>query len=229
MEGFENRDLTGLSHGTSGIALALIELAKVTGDERFSVVADQAIAYEQQWFSPRHGNWPDFRELAPNTPEAQWNYSATWCHGAPGIALARLRAWQLTGRPEYRQQAETALRTTSATVEAAAPAAGSWCLCHGTAGNADVLLSGAEILGEPAWSVPARQAAMRGIEMYENGDLPWPPGVTGGVDNPSLMLGNAGTGWFFLRLAAPETVPSVLYLPGPLESETGSRLPPSTA
>lgn len=195
--GFENRDLCGLSHGASGIALALLELAQATGDSRFSSAAEHGIAYEQQWFSPEHSNWPDFREMAPNTPVAQWGYSTTWCHGAAGIALARLRAWQLTNRPDYRQQAEAALYTTAVNVETAAPAGGSWCLCHGTAGNADILLVGAEILGDPSWRLPACQAAIRGIETYENAQLPWPPGVTGGSDNPGLMLGNAGTGWFF--------------------------------
>jgi lantibiotic modifying enzyme len=210
VDGQENRDLNGLSHGAAGIALALFELAQATGDARFADAGAQGIDYEQQWFSPHHNNWPDFREMMPNTPQEQWGYSATWCHGAPGIALARARVWQLTGKPEYRAQAEAALRTTMMSVETAAPASGSWCLCHGTAGNADVLLAGSEMLGDPSWSAAARQAAIRGIETYEQGDLPWPPGVTGGIDNPSLMLGNAGTGWFFLRLAFPETVKSVL-------------------
>jgi lantibiotic modifying enzyme len=210
--GCENRDLTGLSHGTSGIALALFELANVTGDVRFAAAATQAFAYEQRWFSPQHNNWPDFRELQPNTPESQWGYSVTWCHGAPGIALARLRAWQLTGRPEYRAQAEIALRTTATTLENSPMGMGSWCLCHGTAGNGDVLLVGAEILGEPAWQATAIRAASRGINTYEDGELPWPPGVNGASENPSLMLGNAGVGWFFLRLVDPIRVRSVLML-----------------
>jgi lantibiotic modifying enzyme len=212
MDGYENRDLTGLSHGASGIALALFELAALTGEDRFNDVAAQGIAYEQRWFSPQHNNWPDFRELAANTPESQWGYSATWCHGAPGIALTRLRAWQLTGRAEYRQQAETALRTTAVQLESAAPGVGSWCLCHGTAGNADVLLLGSEILSDERWRTPAVQAAMRGIQTYEEADLPWPPGVNGGSENPGLMLGEAGVGWFFLRLVDPVTVSSVLLV-----------------
>ena len=80
----------------------------------------------------------------------------------PGIALARLRAWQLTGRAEYREQAEAGLRTTAASVGGAMPGMGTWCLCHGTPGNADVLLIGAEILGDAP--VLAQQAAIRGIE-----------------------------------------------------------------
>ena len=211
MEGYENRHLTGYSHGACGIGLALLELSEVTGDRRFRETADQAIAYEQRWFSARHGNWPDFREMRLNTPESQWGYSVAWCHGAPGIALARLRAWQLSGDPAYRQQAETALRTTAASVGATGPGAGAWCLCHGTAGNADVLLSAASILDEPSWRQAAEQAALRGIDTYEGADLPWPPGVNGGVENPSLMLGTAGVGLFLLRVAAPDGVPSVLY------------------
>jgi class II lanthipeptide synthase len=209
-EGFSTRDLTGLSHGAGGVALALFELAAVTGDARFTDAAERGVAYEQHWFSPRHRNWPDFRELPIDAPEAQWGWSATWCHGAPGIALARLRAWELTRRPEYREQAEAALHTTAATLQTAAPGMESWCLCHGTAGNADVLLVAAERLGDSSWQEAVASAAARGVATYEQGDLPWPPGVTGGVDNPSLMLGSAGTGWFFLRLAAPTSIPSVL-------------------
>jgi lantibiotic modifying enzyme len=209
-EGFATRDLNGLSHGAGGIAVALLELAAATGDAKFAEAAERGIAYEQHWFSPRHRNWPDFRELPLDAPETQWGYSATWCHGAPGIALARLRAWELTKRPEYREQAEIALQTTAGTIQTATPGAESWCLCHGTAGNAEVLLVAAERLGDASWRERVAAAAARGVATYENGGLPWPPGVTGGVDNPSLMLGSAGTGWFFLRLASPATIPSVL-------------------
>jgi lantibiotic modifying enzyme len=211
-EGFRTRDLTGLSHGAAGIAVALFELAAATGDARFAEAAERGIAYEQHWFSPRHRNWPDFRELPLDAPEAQWGYAVTWCHGAPGIALARLRAWELTQRREYREQAEAALHTTAAALQTATPGMESWCLCHGTAGNADVLLAAAERLGDASWRERVGPAAARGVATYESGGLPWPPGVTGGVDNPSLMLGSAGTGWFFLRLAAPGSIPSVLSL-----------------
>jgi lantibiotic modifying enzyme len=72
------------------------------------------------------------------------------------------------------------------------------------------VLAAAQRLGDDSWHDRVAQAAARGVATYENAGLPWPPGVNGGVDNPSLMLGSAGTGWFFLRLAAPGAVPSVL-------------------
>jgi lantibiotic modifying enzyme len=40
----------------------------------------------------------------------------------------------------------------------------------------------------------------------------WPSGVSGG-DNPGLLLGLAGTGYFYLRLSDPDAVPTIL-LPG---------------
>jgi lantibiotic modifying enzyme len=66
--------------------------------------------------------------------------------------------------------------------------------------------------GETAWHDAAVQAALRGLGAYENGELPWPPGVNGGTYNPSLMLGEAGVGWFLLRCCAPDQMPSVLML-----------------
>jgi hypothetical protein len=42
--------------------------------------------------------------------------------------------------------------------------------------------------------------------------LPWPCGVPGGGESPSLMLGLAGIGHFYLRLYDPASVPSVLLV-----------------
>jgi hypothetical protein len=50
-----------------------------------------------------------------------------------------------------------------------------------------------------------------GIDRYERARMVWPGGVTGGGESPTLMLGSAGTGYFYLRLFDP-TLPSVLLL-----------------
>src|ERR671915_222589 len=82
-EGAITRPLTGFSHGTAGIAWALLELAALTGEEHFRKAALDAIAYERDLFSPEAGNWPHLGD--DNNP-----FWVTWCHGAPGIGLARL-------------------------------------------------------------------------------------------------------------------------------------------
>jgi type 2 lantibiotic biosynthesis protein LanM len=83
--GNRKRPLTGLSHGASGMSAALARLAQASGETRFADAALRAVAYERSLYVNEQGNWPDFR--ATNEPN---QFMLTWCHGAPGILLARL-------------------------------------------------------------------------------------------------------------------------------------------
>src|SRR5208283_1656347 len=92
--------LTGMSHGASGIAFALLELHAATGRSQFLEAARGGFAYEDSLFDPKVGNWPDLRAAGdPGTAPLPPSHGRTWCHGAPGIALARLRAVALD--PEH--------------------------------------------------------------------------------------------------------------------------------
>ena len=206
-------NLTGLGHGASGYAWALLELFAATRDERYRDTALDAFRYERRWFDAEHGNWPDFRESgeAPVGEEGP-GFALAWCHGAPGIGLTRVRAWQLTGNDVLRGEGEAALRTTvTAWEQMDAAGATNYSLCHGAAGNADLALLAARVFGDPAAARVAAAIADAGIERFERPRLVWPGGVTGGGETASLMLGAAGTGYFLLRLVDP-SVPSVLLL-----------------
>jgi len=207
--------LTGYSHGAAGVALALLELWAAIGDERFRQVADEGFRYEGRTFSPAHGNWPDFRLFGDPAAAAAAPvpYAVAWCHGAPGIGLTRLRAWRLTGDEDRRREAEIALATTTRALEAglAAPGQG-FSLCHGEAGNAELPLLAAEMLEAPEQARVAERVGWAGIERYGAPGAPWPCGVPEGGETPSLMLGLAGIGYFYLRLYDPANVPSVLLL-----------------
>ncbi len=128
-----------------------------------------------------------------------------WCHGAPGIGFSRLRAWQILGDEIFREEASAAIRTTSRALSDTRE--GNFSLCHGRAGNADLLL-----YAGPEYSSPARRVGEMGIEMYENERVPWPCGAPGGEETPDLMLGLAGIGYFYLRLHDPLQTPSVLMI-----------------
>ena len=136
-----------------------------------------------------------------------------WCHGAPGIGLSRLRAWRLTGDPARLAEAKAALATTVRALEAglAGPGYG-FSLCHGDAGNAELPLLAAEVLGEPGLALTAERVGWAGIERFGAPGLPWPCGVPNGGETPGLMLGLAGIGHFYLRLYDPQAAPSVLLL-----------------
>jgi lantibiotic biosynthesis protein len=224
------RNLCGLAHGAAGCALALLELDRATGDGRYRFAAEMAFLYERRRFDPAAGAWPDLRrseldawyvgarwsELAAaaragTLPPRQPSFFNAWCHGAGGIGLSRLRAWELTGQALYRREAEIALRAARRDLESRPE----FSLCHGRAGLGELLLCGARTLAMPELEEACRELAAAGCRRYEQPGACWPSGNAEGGYEPSLMLGEAGIGHFLLRLAAPE-VPALLVLQPPL-------------
>lgn len=211
-DGARLANLLGMAHGASGIGLALAMLGAESGDGGLADAARAAFRYERGHADPEHG-WPDLRARG-RTGAPGPSFTTAWCHGAPGVALARMRAWALLGDAELREEADAGLAITAAAVRGAAEGDGAdFCLCHGLAGNADILLEGARTLpgAPPAWQRLARSAAESGIARYPARSLAWPCGPAG--ETPGLMLGLAGIGLFLLRLSDP-TVPSVLAIGG---------------
>ena len=82
----------------------------------------------------------------------------------------------------------------------------------------------------------AETTAQRGIQFHHTPRAPWPCGVQGGGETPSLLLGLAGIGYFYLRLSNLDTTPSVLMVgrrtlskksgAAAPEKPTGSHAPP---
>ena len=90
---------------------------------------------------------------------------------------------------------------------------GTFCQCHGIAGNADVLIYAWQALGEERWLAAARAAGDEGAARYERRGVPWSCGAGTPHEVPGLMLGLAGIGYFYLRLADP-AIPTVLLAGG---------------
>lgn len=203
-------NLTGFSHGAAGVGYALLELFRATGDHRFRAGAEGAFAYERRLYNPDAVNWPDLRQRDPggDQPEDPPSYTALWCHGAPGIALSRLRASELLGDSQYRNEALTALQTTHDSVRAGLHT-GNYSLCHGLAGNAEILAEGRPLLDGQSENL-VHTIAHAGIETHGQPGRCWPGGVPGGR-TASLFLGLAGTAYFYLRLN-DDAVPSVLLM-----------------
>jgi lantibiotic modifying enzyme len=209
-------NLTGFSHGAAGVAYALLELFQATGDSRYRDAALLAFQYERHWFEPSAGNWPDFREDLSSTSRKRRtrSFATFWCHGAPGIALSRVRAYEILNDQTCKAEAISALKTTEGSIEAALDTwAGNFSMCHGLAGNAEVLINGAEILGPESGeeTALALRVANFGIERYSaSRRARWPCGTHAG-ETPNLMLGLAGIGHYYLWLYQP-SIPSILIL-----------------
>jgi hypothetical protein len=215
--------LTGLSHGVAGIVLALAELRHATGDDAWRTAAIQAMAWERRCFNKTEQNWPDLRGCTEDQAGIA-PCAVAWCHGAPGIALSRLRAWEILGDQAARDETHAALATTmKMTRQLLEAPIQDFSLCHGLSGNADILLEGTRILGGDAaeGKILAHAIGNFGLENFGEQDRPWPCG-TGGGPTPSLMLGLAGIGHFYLRLWDDRLPTVLLWRPGELAHQARS-------
>jgi lantibiotic modifying enzyme len=205
--------LCGLAHGASGFAVALLRLFDKTRRMEFLAAARAAFAYEQQVFNPSLATWPDLRTpdghdaaIAPRAFDA-------WCHGAGGIALARIEAARLD--PELRQEhlavvARAIEITLDELIRQLSMGVCEECLCHGIAGMSEICRIGGMALDSPAALVAAgRGAAVLTNRILSFGALhDWPEDF---VSKPGLMLGYSGVGYFLLG-ASGAVLPPVLTL-----------------
>jgi type 2 lantibiotic biosynthesis protein LanM len=201
------RNLTGYAHGVAGIAWSLLELHAATGDERFRTAASEALRYERRHFDAERRDWLDFRKLEETGTWHEPRCATAWCHGAPGIGMSRLRVRDLVPNDDaVPAEIEDAIKTTLASLVVP----NNFSLCHGHAGNSELMILAAEQLGRPELRDAAESVGQIGIERFADTGSPWPCGVGTPWECPTLMLGLAGIGHFFLRLADSAAVRSVL-------------------
>jgi hypothetical protein len=208
-------NMTGYSHGAGGIGWALLELYVRNNELRFRDAAEAAFQYERNWFDPSTGNWPDLRdpELSGGRRDQGPSFMNAWCHGAPGITLSRLRSYEILKCEICRGEAETGIETTLKNLHGNSEVSQTnYSLCHGLGGNCEALIYGSRVLGRPDLFARAEEVALSGIQNYEEQKLPWPCGGPGALESAGLMMGLAGISYYYLRMAHPETTPSVLII-----------------
>jgi type 2 lantibiotic biosynthesis protein LanM len=202
--------LAGLSHGAAGIAMALFELAAVTGNDAYRRGAIASLEYERTVFNEKVGNWRDLREdheLATHaTRVGDDTFLTFWCHGAAGIGLARLRSLAVWSDELSRVEIDAAIRAIFADGFGFGHS-----LCHGDLGNLDILQFAADALDDSSLRAAIGRIANCVLESVETEG--WLSGLPlNKLQTPGLMLGHAGMGYGLLRLAYPRLVPCVLAL-----------------
>jgi type 2 lantibiotic biosynthesis protein LanM len=194
--------LTGFSHGAAGVAYALVQLFAVTHQREFLDAACEGIDYERAVFVPEVGNWPDFHKAQ----DAGRPYVTSWCHGAPGIGLARLGGLNVLDTPEVRRELDVALKTTLAH---GLPSVDN--LCCGNFGRIEFLLAAAQRLGRPDLLEQAQKHACILVRRAsQEGDFHLVAGLPRQANNPALYQGRAGIGYGLLRLAFHQRLPCIL-------------------
>ena len=213
--------LCGLAHGASGSAWILSEIAALLETSRFDDAIAGAIQYERSWFDPTHNNWPDLR--TDNTESADEDgskridsqsqvvsFPSFWCHGGAGIGLTRLAIYRRRNTASFAGEAAAALQATHTSamnnlMSYDLPHGVS--LCHGLAGQLDLLTEGYCTFGEAEHLHVSRGLATQALALLGDEVTRWPGGIRG-IPSPGLMNGLAGTLQVLTRLLYPDRVPS---------------------
>jgi lantibiotic modifying enzyme len=201
---------TGLSHGSAGAAYFLCRLAQaLPGDAGGAHVAGARGRYiagaegVAQWLDGL-AQWQDDRVYwYRREPDQMQQNQVTWCHGPPGIGIFYAELHRLTRNPAHLAMAKAC----AVTVEREIQRLNNACLCHGTAGNAQLLLKLFRETGDADWLERARHIGELTWQLRLGGQFPaWIAGNGSGTSNPGLMTGDAGVGWFYLQMAAGGTL-----------------------
>jgi class II lanthipeptide synthase len=191
--------LNGMSHGAAGFAYALASLAIASEREEFGHAAAECIAFEDSSYDAARSNWPDLR----NSTGPSW--TCQWCHGAPGIGLARLATHRskvvdekLLDR-DISNAIEGVRRCSSFELDT---------LCCGTLGSIEFFCEAGRSLDRADLrEIAAQRLAAVLEEAAKNGDYRWNSGNR--QFNLGLFRGLSGIGYTILRQINP-TLPNVL-------------------
>lgn len=197
---FDGRLTTGFSHGAAGVSYALLRLHQHRPDVRLVDAAAEAVEYEATTYSPQNGNWADFWKRDEPL------YVCSWCHGAPGIGLARLGSLEVLDTPRVREDIELALESTLSFGLQLIDH-----LCCGNLGRAEMMLQAGLKLARQDLVDAARMHAWMAMQRADaSGGFILNAVLPNGVHSPGFFQGTAGIGYELLRLTAPEKLPSVL-------------------
>lgn len=220
LPGTPDRFLSGMSHGLSGIGMSLRRAGELFNEPSFVRLASESFDLEDTYFDHSTGNWRmhrDARDLGAGEPRQQ----CSWCHGAPGIAMARLP----------RQMRTTEMRSTAAenaviaTIRAVLEESPLDHLCCGTLGRL-AILHDAAVAWEDKALLRFTRRHLRLATGLARSRGHWR--LCGSSDSPfwnvGLYQGSSGIGYELMRVGLRMALPSVLaWQPAPLTRRVDTR------
>jgi type 2 lantibiotic biosynthesis protein LanM len=219
-----SQPLTGLGHGMSGIALALMKIYRVIGGSEYLEAAQEAVAYETSVFSEHACNWPDFRRpqqtsdpagaersALPKQNEPVYRFMNGYCSGAPGVGLSRLSMLSAeAGDHEFLESLRKDISRTDRFIKEYSKEPRDH-LCCGRIAGIDFLIEESLALEDKS-SLDRAKGMMKMLldDKKEHGRFCILKSDGEYLYNPTLFQGTAGIAYEMLRLAAPEKIRSIL-------------------
>lgn len=199
--GTEHSSWFGLSFvpGSSGIGYFLLALYEQTKEERWAALARATGETLTRQAVPDKGglNWPDTLNGFSQGEERK----CQWCHGASGVGVFYVKAYEALRDHAFLATARAAGETTFQYGDVRR----SPVQCHGLAGNAELFLELYRATHEALWLERAHHFAKLCLGYRRSTpEGEWWQADDPGVSSPDFMMGAAGTGHFFLRLWRPD-------------------------
>ena len=188
--------IPNVSHGTSGVAMALARWARLRDDAAAAHLARRALAHDDSFWDDGERGWTDAR-LTGTDPIARTTWS--WCNGRSGALLARKAIAEALDDPFLDDRH---VCTAMAADESDAAAESSPGLCCGTPGLVDSLIEvrrlAPDAIGDQLDRVVTMMATRTPASQYS-------------TLAPSLFTGTAGLLFGLLRAARPNQVAPLLW------------------
>lgn len=198
----EGECLSGFSHGYSGFALALLMAGTVLKNEKYYTLAIDLISREDLLYREDIKNWIDLRN---NNKEAL-NY---WCHGAPGILLARVKMMEYMRKEDIKLVKSKVTEALEQFIQNGFDRSNNHSLCHGIMGNIDILKTISETINDIELMETCKSLFNDFLEYIEYDGFKY--GLYGTLGMVSFMTGISGIGYGILRQLNPK-LPSVLAI-----------------
>lgn len=196
-KGQPRRIRTGMGHGAGGIGYALFRLYGHTNRADFREAAENAISFENLFYSGYENNWKA-------NPTYIKHYPLWWCNGLIGIGNARLGSLEYHESDQLRRDLDRAKRGLDSKLLSDDS------ICHGTCSQIDFLIELSQG-GANQYAERANQLATWMVERRrDEGTYRIAFGDVQGIYNPIFFGGTAGIGYTLLRLMEPETIPCPL-------------------
>ncbi|WP_165389051.1 type 2 lanthipeptide synthetase LanM family protein [Aquimarina brevivitae] len=193
----DGHSLPNMSHGTSGIAMALSRWYVISKDEKAKHLILEALRYDNSFWDTKEDGWIDARVAdVENEQSSTW----TWCNGRSGGLLARLAIYNALELPFKEDPfVKKALDAKPADIfTEAAPG-----LCCGSAGLVDTMITLHQICPS-AHTEAYKDEAVALISLQS-------PRSHYCNLTAALFTGTAGLAFSLLRAAYPNKVNSILW------------------
>lgn len=180
------RPLAGMAHGNSGFLMVYAALYQITGNREYLKKINALCDYENSLYSEEKENWLDLR-----SPEDEKKVMNAWCHGAPGILLARLELEKIRENHDTEEDMKRASHSLFCGNED-----GKICICHGLAGRILIMKKYLEQHKNPEFRKIYNQKIRELIFMMEQEDNL----NASETRNPAFMNGISGVAYALLKI-----------------------------